>query len=151
MRLVEPAKADQAVVDRVVRRSERKLSRPEKTSVSWVRYSKRPKYFDQIRDGDWIIQCINEDGDRYIESPSQVIGHDLYVSHGKKKYYMLMLESIESGESISLSAFRKKVKALVPDLDKRSPRTRAIENDEHADTILGLWTPSGRLLKKKSK
>jgi hypothetical protein len=151
LRLIEPAKEDQKTIDRVVKRSERKLSDPDKTVVSWIRYPRPLKFFNQLRDGDWVVQCINEDGDRYIEPPCQVIGHDSYISHSGKKYHMLMLESIESGESMSLSAFRKKVRTQEPALDQKSPRTRAIENDEHADAILSFWKPSGRLSKQKKK
>lgn len=150
LRLVEVSKRDAVAVSKIEDRAEGKLSNPEKTSVTWVRYSRRLKFLDQLRVGDWIIQCLSDGKSRYVEAPAQVIGQDLYVSHNKKKYYMLMLESPDAGENISLTEFRHKVKKLEPNLDRKSPRTMPIADDDIADALLHFWTLSGRVSLRKN-
>ena len=149
LRLFEVSKRDAVVVSKIEDRAECKLSNTEKTSVAWVRYSRRLKFLDQIQVGDWIIQCLSDRKSRYVEAPAQVIGQDSYVSHSNKKYHMLMLESPDAGESISLTEFRHKVKKLEPNLDRKSPRTMPIADDDIADALLHFWTLSGRISRRK--
>ena len=80
---------------------------------------------------------------------AQVLGQEEWVSSKGTSYSLLLLETPDAGEDLWLSDFRKKVKRFAPALDKESPRTQAIENDEHADHILRLWTPSGRISKQR--
>lgn len=150
LRLVEVSKKDALTVARIEDKAERQLANPEKTSVSWVRYSRRLKFLDQIQVGDWVIQCMSDGKSKYVEAPAQVLRQDLYISHTGKKYHMLMLESPDAGEAISLSEFRQKVKTLEPLLDNKSPRTKPIAYQDHADALLHLWTLSGRLSRKKN-
>ena len=148
--LIEVSKSDATTISSLEDRAKEKLSNPEKTSVNWVRYGRRLKFLDQIRVGDWIIQCLSDGKTRNVWAPAQVIGQDSYVSRNKKKYYMLMLESPNAGENMSLSMFRQKVRAIVPVLDKKSPRTMAIVDNDIADALLHFWTLSGRIsLRKK--
>jgi hypothetical protein len=48
-----------------------------------------------------------------------------------------------------LSQFRKKVKKIEPALDHLNPRTRPVDDNDHADGILRLWT-SGKLVKRRT-
>ena len=66
---------------------------------------------------------------------------------GGKKYTAVMLESPSDGESMALGQFRRKIRAVEPNLDKPFPRTRPIQNTDHADKILRLWTPRGKIAK----
>jgi hypothetical protein len=132
-------------IARVERKAERKLRRPQKTSVTWVRFEKRPKFLDYVRDGDWVIECTTDGGPRYVTAPAQVLYQDQWISPRGKTHEMLMLECLNDGAEMPLSRFRKRIRRFEPKLDNENPRTRAIENDEHADLILRLWTPSGRL------
>lgn len=151
LRFIEVSKKDVAAVSKIESRAEGKLSNPDKTSLTWVRFSRRPKFLDQIRIGDWIIQCLSDGKSRYVEAPTQVIGQDSYTSHNNKKYHMLMLESPDAGETMSLPVFRQKIRSLVPVLDKKSPRTIPIVDNDIADALLHFWTLSGRIsLRKKS-
>ena len=50
-----------------------------------------------------------------------------------KKHAVLMLESPRNGESMALSHFRRKIRAFEPSLDHPSPRTKPIQNTDHAD------------------
>jgi len=104
---------------------------------------------DQIRDGDWVVECWTDDRPYYVTPPAQVLEQDVWFSSKGTQYDMLMLETLDAGETLTLSEFRKRVKRFEPALDRKSPRTRAIENDEHADGVLRLWTPTGRVAKVK--
>jgi hypothetical protein len=139
--------ADQRAIEKVETRAEKKLKHPEKTCVTWVRYPRRPKFMDHIRDGDWVVECSRDGKQRYVTPPAQVLDQDSYTSPKGWRYEMLMLEAPDVDEKLPLSKFRQRVKRIEPALDRESPRTRAIENDEHADQILRLWTPAGRVAK----
>lgn len=141
---------DQRTMEKVEARAKKKLKNPEKTSVTWVRYPRRRKFMDQIRDGDWVVECSTDGGPRWATAPAQVLGQDKWTSSNGWQYEVLMLETPDAGETLSLSKFREKVRRFEPALDKKSPRTRAIENDEHADRILRLWTPSGKIAKQRT-
>jgi hypothetical protein len=151
LRLFELPEEDKQRMEKIENKAEEKLKRPGKTSVSWVRYARRPKFMDQIRDGDWVVECINDGGHRRVGAPAQVLGQDKLKSSKGRQFDLLMLETPDAGEAFTISAFRRRVKRFEPALDKGSPRTRAIENDDHADRILRLWTASGRISKKKPR
>ncbi len=132
-------------IEKVEKRAQGKLRDPDKTYVSWIRYSNLPKFFDQIRPGDWVIDCTSDNRAKYISPPTQVLSKDSWQSLRQKKYYMIMLEVPNAGETIVLGKFRRKVRSFEPGLDRDNPRTRPIQNNIHADEILKLWTPSGRV------
>lgn len=143
------SETDQRSMDKVETRAAKKRKNPDKTFVRWVRYWRRPKFMDQIRKGDWVVECSTDGGPRYVTAPAQVLAQDSWVSSRGTQYEMLMLEASNADESVPLSKFRTRVKRFEPALDCESPRTRAIENEDHADQILRLWTPAGRLSKVK--
>jgi hypothetical protein len=135
------------LMERLTKRAEKKLRHPEKNEVSWIHYGSKPKFLRHIRFGDWIVDCIRDAKIRHVGPPAQV----LYVEEGKqpngKKYAAVMLESPGDGESMGLGQFRRKIRAVEPSLDKPSPRTKPIQNTDHADKILRLWTPRGKIAK----
>ncbi|MGC2422787.1 MAG: phospholipase D-like domain-containing protein [Nitrospirota bacterium] len=140
---------DKTIVENLLSKTEHKLKNPDKTSVSRILYHRKPKFMDNIMVGDWVIECIKDSGRRYIKAPSQVLGHDSYLSYTGTMRHLLMLESPNSGEEISLSKFRRQIKNYEPMLDKESPRTRPIINNEHADAILRFWTTNGKVRSKR--
>ena len=142
---LELSEEDEASIERVKKRAEGKLKEPDKTYVSWIRYSRRPRFLDQIQVGDWVIECTSDGKTRYISPPAQALAEDTWKSKRGKNYDMFMLEAPNAGETMSLSEFRRKVRLLEPGLNRNNPRSRPIENNVHADEILKLWTPSGRL------
>jgi hypothetical protein len=149
LRNLSLSEADLKSIEKIETRAEKKLKNPEKTSVTWVRYWGRRKFMGHIRKGDWVVECMKDGGPRYVTAPAQVLGQEEWVSSKGTSYSLLLLETPDAGEDLWLSDFRKKVKRFAPALDKESPRTQAIENDEHADHILRLWTPSGRISKQR--
>src|SRR5579885_3035337 len=56
-------------IERVERRFEKQLSRPEQTEVSWIRYSRSPAFLQKVRIGDWIVDCMKDRRARYVGPP----------------------------------------------------------------------------------
>lgn len=141
------AKEETPLMRQLVKQAERRLRRPEKSEVSWIHYSSKPKFLRRIRFGDWIVDCMRDGKTRHVGPPAQVLSVEEGKQPNGKKYAAVMLESPSEGESMALGQFRSKIRAVESSLDKPSPRTKPIQNDEHADRILRLWTPRGRIAK----
>lgn len=139
------AKEETPLMRRLVKRAERKLRHPEKSEVSWIHYPSKPKFLRRIRFGDWIVDCMRDGKTRHVGPPAQVLSVEEGKQPNGKKYSAMMLESPSEGESMALGQFRREMRTVEPSLDKPSPRTKPIQNDEHADRILRLWTPRGKI------
>jgi hypothetical protein len=138
-------------IERVERRVAKRLKRPEQTEVSWIRYGRKPSFFRHLRIGDWIVDCNKEGRGRYVGPPAQLLGIDKWESPRGARYAMLMLEAPSNGESMPLSQFRKKVAAIEPRLNRPNPRTRPIGDNDCADSILRLWTATGKIAKGRGR
>lgn len=141
------AEEETPLMQRLAKRAERRLRRPEKNEVGWIHYQGKRKFLRHIRFGDWIVDCMKDGKTRYVGPPAQVLSIDEGRLPDGKKYAAVMLESPSNGESMALGQFRRKIRAVEPRLDKPSPRTRPIQNTDHADKILRLWTPRGMIVK----
>lgn len=124
----------------------KRLQHSKGTHADYVHNSSKPRYFDDIRVGDWIVTCIaDSEGQRFVHSPQQVLGHESYSrGHGKRRY-LLLSEAPDRGQTMPLSQFRRHIRGTVPKLDTERPRTMAITSMETADSILSLWTAGGRI------
>jgi hypothetical protein len=140
-------KDETPLMEHLSKRAEKKLKHPEKNEVSWIHYGSKPKFLRGIRFGDWIVDCIRDGKTRYVGPPAQVLSVEEGKQPNGKKYAAMMLESPTDGESMALGQFRRKIRAVEPSLDKSSPRTKAIQDTDHADRILRLWTPRGKMAK----
>jgi hypothetical protein len=125
------------------------LKRREKTAVGWIRYYGKPAILRQLRIGDWIVDCTKEVGGQFVGPPSQILGFDEHVTDRRTRYAMVMLETPINGESMSLKDFRRSIRTVQPELDRPNPRTRAITDNDHADSILRLWTTAGKISKSR--
>ena len=124
--------------------AEKHLKAPAGAEVTWIRYRRRSKMFQQIEPGQWAISCIREGSGRVVEAPGQLIQKRLRRSGRGTPYAFLFLEVPLNAQSVSLGAFRRRVRTVVPELDSPGPRTRPISDQRAADEILRLWTPSGK-------
>jgi hypothetical protein len=130
--------------------AEARLRNSKGTSADYIHFPSRPSYFQHIRDDDWIIACVrNSQGRRTIEAPAQVLKQTTYPRRKGKRRYLLWMEVKNGAETMTLGEFRKRVKRPLPKLDRPSPRTCPITNDEHADLVLRLWTHAGRVSRKR--
>lgn len=135
------------LMQRLAKRAEKRLRHPEKSEVGWIHYHKKLKFLRHIRFGDWIVDCIRDGKTRHVGPPAQVLSVEEGKQPNGKKYAAMMLESPTDGESMALGQFRREIRAVEPSLDRPSPRTKPIENADHADRILRLWTARGKIAK----
>jgi len=132
--------------DKIAEISEKKLIKKKGTYVEYSHFSYKPRFFKQIRMGDWLVNCTldKETGRREVSCPQQIIGQSSVPAKGGKRKYLLLSEASNNGKVMPLGRFRRKIRKILPRLDKKSPRTSPIFNHKAADFILGLWTPGGR-------
>lgn len=143
--LLDLSDKDQESMERLERQVEKKLRNPAATEIRWIRYGKRPRFLRAIRLGDWIVDCMKDGSGREVGPPARVLSEEPWRSARGKDHTVVMLESPKDGESMTLAQFRRKIRSFEPTLDHASPRTKPIQNDEHADRILRLWTVQGKL------
>ena len=136
--------------EQVERRHKKHLKRPGQTEVGWIRYHGKPKILRHLRIGDWVVDCTKEGVGQLVGPPSQFLGFDELVTDRGTKYTMVMLERHIDGESMSLTNFRRKIRATQPALNRSNPRTKAITDNDHADSILRLWATTGKIAKSRS-
>ena len=136
-------------IERIEQRHEKKLKRPEQTEITWIRYGRLTKFLRQIRVGDWIVDCMKDGRGRYVGTPKQMLGLDEWVSGRGKRYTLMILEVASDGESMSLSEFRKKVASIQPELNRPNPRTKPIKDNDRADSILRMWTATGKVARRR--
>jgi hypothetical protein len=125
---------DRKSVEQVERHHQTKLSRPEQTELTWIRYHRLPKALRQVRVGDWIVDCQKDGRGRYVGAPKQMLGFDKWVSDRGTRYTLMMLEVASAGEVMSLTDFRRKAVAIQPELNHPNPRSRPIVEKKTGQT-----------------
>lgn len=144
--------ADSTSLASVEKNASRHLLHTKGTEVSWIRYRKKPRLIDQIRDGDWIVRTLAEgDGVKTVHPPAQVIGRKDWKSSRGTKYQLMLLEVPIDGDTLSWRQFRKRIRRSVPVLDNERSVTRPILDEEAADRLLRLWSSTGKLPKSKTR
>lgn len=147
-----PPEAETTQVNAAQRRAEKKLREPIRTEVDFIHYPEPIRSFDMLRVGDWVVPCLEDETKRrYVWAPEQFLGLESYPRGRGKRRYLLMLEKARSAKQVTLGEFRKRIRTKLPALDSNRPRTRPIANDTDADFILRLWTPAGRLVRRRKR
>lgn len=146
LRYYDVPAAEEERAEAIQGKTESKLRQSKGTHADYLHNSVKPRYFDDIRVGDWIVTCIaDSDGQRFVHSPQQVLGHESYARGRGKRRYLLLSEAPDRGQPMPLSQFRQHIRNTIPKLDTERPRTIAITSIEAADSIFSLWTASGRI------
>jgi len=145
-------KEEKPLVKNAIRRAGSLLKSADRTEVDCIHYRANGRvYLQHVRIGDWVVECFRDkNGCRQIWPPAQVLGVESYATKIGGARSLLMLEMQTKGEPMPFSQFRRRVKSLVPELDKDSPRARPITDIGKADLILTMWTRSGRISKRRS-
>ena len=142
---------DRKSIEPIERRHQTKLSRPEQTELTWIRYHRLPKALRQVRVGDWIVDCQKDGRGHHVGPPQQMLGFDKWESDRGTRYTLMMLEVASAGEVMSLTDFRRKIVGIQPELNHPNPRTRPIVDKYRADDILRMWTSTGRVVRRRKK
>jgi hypothetical protein len=150
LRSIETPEHEQDQIAAIEKDAAARLRDPANTEITWSRYLEKPRFLNHIRVGDWVVECVKDDARiRHVHPPAQVLGIPSYARSGGKRVYLLVSEAATAGEPMKLSKFRHRIRHVVPELDKASPRTRPIPSDTEADAILRLWTSSSRISRRR--
>jgi len=150
LQYIDTPAADAERIATIEEEAQQCLSDPDRTEVNWIHYARKPKFLDYLRFGDWIIECVRDsDKIAHVHAPAQVLGVKRYTRSIGRSAYLLTSEASRNSESILFSKFRRRVRRLAPFFDQERPRTRPIEDIELADRMLRLWTPSGRISRRR--
>ena len=150
LRYVDVPEAEWEDVQEAKRRVARQHHVPE-ASVWELHYASKEGFFGRLRPAaDWIVACIADPKSRtrYVEAPARFLSIDKYPRRHGRWRWLLLMERPTKAERMSLRSFRARVRASVPELDYERPRSRPIGDDEQADSILRLWTHSGRIARR---
>jgi hypothetical protein len=142
---------ERETVDRLTRKVA-KSNKVKEISVGEMHYPHKQGYFDNLRLGeDWVVcSVLNGDNDvRFAEAPARVLDVISYPRGRGKRRWIVFVEKAAQAQDMPMRNFRSRVRKIVPKLDRTSPRTRAIDDEEQADAILRLWTHAGRIAKKR--
>lgn len=127
---------------------ERRLLDFEKSEVHAVRHPSPLKYFEQIREGDWGIICVEDGRGFEVWPPARFLGVERYPRGRNKFRYLLCFEQPTDGEPIRWSELRRAAPSSIDATRSSTPRTRPIASDADADEILGLWNGQGKFKAK---
>lgn len=151
LQYVDYPEEEQKQIEAAEDRARERKSASGSTVVDGTRYVRRLRYFDHIREGDWVLKCVKDSNGRTdVGPPAQHLGIEEYTSPEGKPRFLLLDEEPENGQALSLADFQRRVKRIMPRLaaPRKRMQTQPITDDAVADSILSVWTPSGRVSKR---
>jgi len=111
-----------------------------------------PAMAKQMQPGDWIIQVTTYKNKIItVSPPCQLISIVSYVRNKatKARRWVFHLEARKNGQSMPWSNFDRVLKSLIGNRSPVRPRTMPIRDTELADKVLGLWTASARISRRR--
>jgi hypothetical protein len=129
----------------------RKRKKLALSSVEEIHYASKPKWVDNLRVGDLVVDCVREGAGSVVSSPARFLGLESYPRGRGRRRYLVMLERLRGSQEVSLTEFHRRIKASLPAGQKVFRRTRAVADILVADTIRSVWTPSGTLSRKTKR
>lgn len=146
LRYAEVPEAEHAPFQRREAEAE-SLLKARGTFISSTHYPKAPQYYDIIREGDWMISCVSDsEKPRWVECPQQVLRKTHYSRGNGRNRYIIFAEAPKDSELLPFQKFRKKIRTLLPKLDRENPRTTPIHDVAIADEIMLLWDSNGKIV-----
>ncbi len=149
LRYWSPPDAEEGAIQRVVKKTKKKLLDFERSEVDYSHYAKPLRFFKQLREGDWLVVCVGDGAGFDVNAPARFLGIEKYRRAGGKQRYLLLYETPTDADSVRWSVFRRHVPAGVLSSQAKKPRTVPITNEAEADTILRLWDTRGRFKGQK--
>lgn len=134
--------AESARADRAEETALQGFKRRRETSIDYVHYARRPRYFDAIRTNDWVIKVVRDE----VFAPARVVKTVSYPRGAGNRRWLLVLEEREAPISKLRElqrAFKRRTGVPLP-----NGRTRALTDDDVADQVLALWSPLGKPIKR---
>lgn len=142
---IEIPTADQKKVDAIEEAAAEDLP-DERHEVGWIRFRNKPAFYDLIKPSTWVLQCCWQgESRRIVEAPCQVLRKRTYMSSRGVKYHMLVLSVPRDGDDLGFTEFRARASKIVPAYHGPWSHSRAIVDDTSSDTLLHMWTSTGKL------
>lgn len=142
VRLLNLSEADDEILERADVKALKRLGRSAQTQIAWVRFRVRPAYSRNIRVGNWVVyRTVENNGRPHVGPPAQVLGFDTVRSARGARFHRILLEAVATPEEMPWDRFCRR---LAPQASIHRLRAGPIADDTIADTILGLWSTTGR-------
>lgn len=136
--------AEQAKAEKVVERAARKLADHDRFEVEHIKYPKPQHFFRNLREGDWIVQCIRDGAGFDVYPPARFLGIDAYARTSGKSRYLLLMEQPSNPMRVRWRELRRSAAGKLPTIDRARPRTTRVRDSDEADALLRLWDSRGR-------
>ena len=137
-------------------RGEAKAKKLIKDSTKWTTDSfwwpHKPRMADELELGDWVIPVTRYMDKRVLVGAPRrflTLEHEVKKGPKPKHFWYFYLEVPIRAQSTPWKNFCKAAKEVLDPKLLASPRTRAIRDLEMADGALSMWTPAGRISKRK--
>ncbi len=135
--------AEEARAGGIVAKATRRLAWAN-TEVDYSHYSRKMRFFEDVRVGDWLVVCIRDGATYDAYPPAQFLGVESYSRGRGKRRYMLLRETPTAKRFVSWARVRRGLPSAVRDTLPKKPRTMPMTSDDDADAVLRLWTERGR-------
>jgi hypothetical protein len=133
-------------------KAERLLKREAQSKTDSFHWPYKPRMANELEFGDWVIQVTTyKDKSIVVYPPGQLLYIDNYLrdADSGKERWVFHLEAAARGQTITWKDFRRVANSVVGPNKLPTPRTKAIRDVQAADSLLGLWTPSGRVSRRR--
>lgn len=137
-------------IERVVKKTKKTLLDFERSEVNYSHYPKPLRFFKQLREGDWLVVCVEDRAGFDVYAPARFLGIEKYRRARGKQRYLLLYETQTDADSVRWSVFRKHLPSGALPSQAKKPRTVPVTRGAEADTILRLWDTRGRFRGRKS-
>jgi phospholipase D-like protein len=141
--------AEEAKAEKVAKRAARKLADHDRFEVEHINYPKPQRFFRDLREGDWIVQCIRDGAGFEVYPPARFLGIDAYPRASGKSRYLLLMEQPLSPRLVRWTDLRRSAAGKLSAIDRARPRTIGVTSNEEADALLRLWDAKGRFRKAR--
>jgi hypothetical protein len=134
-----------------IARAEKMRRRPAQTEVDQVNYPSKLQLMSAMKPGDWAITCIRDSRGADVWAPQQLLSIESYPRQLGKQRWVVQFEAPKHRQSVRLTQFQQGVRGIMKKAPWNGRRTRPIRDDQVADSILRLWTQSGKPSLRKRK
>ncbi len=141
--------AEEAKAEKVAKRAARKLADQDRFEVEHINYPKPQLFFRDLREGDWIVQCIRDGAGFDVYPPARFLGVEAYPRASGKSRYLLLMEQPLNPSLVRWTDLRRSAAGKLAAIDRARPRTTGVRSNEEADALLRLWDAKGRFRKRQ--
>jgi hypothetical protein len=149
LRYIDPPESEQAAVTQVLAKVEKQRRDYERSTVDFNHSTGKHRYFEMLREGDWLISCVRNGSGFEVCPPARFLGIESYPREGGKRRYLVVYEIPTAGKNTRWAELRRNAPSTLAAVQRPKPRTMPVASDAEADSLLRLWTPLGTFKRSK--